>query len=425
MTYQLRPYQQEAVASGVAYLTDPRMRGRNGLIVAPTGSGKSLVIAGIVTQLPGPCIVFQPNKEILQQNAAKLESYGYQPALFSASVGRKEIGAITLATIGSVAKHAEQFRPFPYVLVDEAHFCNAKGGMYRDFLQVLDRSRVLGLTATPYRLASNSFGSILRFLTRTRPRIFRDVVHQTQIADLCRDGFLSRVEYREQPFRRDRLRLNSTGADYTDASVQTYFHEIGFEGQLQRTVEGLLAEGRRNVLVFTRFVEESQRLAAAIPGAATVSAETPDRERARVLEDFKAGRTRVVTNVGIVAIGLDFPGLETVVLARPTVSLALYYQQVGRGIRPCPGKDRCVVVDMVGVVEQFGRVEDLVLEATGKSGDLWAITSRGRPLTNCYFGERDGAGSGQRPDAPYALTPPGRRRSSSRSYWATRNRRSA
>jgi DNA repair protein RadD len=398
--YQLRSYQREAVDRGVAYLTNPALRGRNGIIVAPTGSGKSLIIAGIATALPGPCVVFQPTREILQQNAAKLAAYGYKPALYSASVGRKEIGTITLATIGSVVHHLEAFRQFPYVLIDECHLVNPKtieqadgskvGGMYREFLVGLEQARILGLTATPFRLASNSYGSILRFLTRTRPRIFRDVVHVTQVRELLDAGYLAPVEYRQRPvIKRERLRLNSTGADYTDASVQLAFREVGFESKLQREVESLLAAGRRNVLVFTRFVAEAEQLAKAIPGAAVVTGETPMRERARILEDFKAGRTKVCSNVSVLSVGFDFPELETVVLASPTVSLARYYQEVGRAIRPSPGKASALVVDLVGLVEQFGRVEDLVLEPGGKKGDLWVVRSKGRDLTNAYFGEPD------------------------------------
>lgn len=386
--FVLRPYQREAVGIGLAYLRNPKLRGRNGLIVMPTGSGKSLCIAGIATALDGPCIVFQPSKEILEQNAAKLTAYGYQPALFSASVGRKEIGEITLATIGSVVRRAETFRQFLYVLIDEAHLVCAKGGMYRDFLEVLDHARVLGLTATPFRLASNSWGSILRFLTRTRPRIFHDVVHVSQVGELAREGYLAPVEYRQvDVVKRERLRYNSTGADYTDASVQLHFREIGFEGRLQVEIERLVAEGRKHILVFTRFVAESERLAAALPGAAVVTAETPARERARILEDFRSGRIRVCANVGVLALGFDFPALDTVVLARPTVSLAVHYQQIGRAVRPHPGKPRALVVDLVGLVKQFGRVEDLVLRPSGKTGEQWVITSNGRALTNTYFGE--------------------------------------
>ena len=190
MKYVLRDYQARASDAGVAYLQNPRLKRRHGVIVQPTGSGKSLVIASIASRLDGPCVVFQPSREILDQNAAKLAAYGYRPALFSASKNRREIGDITLATIGSVMHYIEHFRQIPYIIVDECHLVSADGGMYQEFLSSLPSARVLGLTATPYRLASNSFGSQLRFITRSGPKIFRDVVYYTQGGGLLKQGDL-------------------------------------------------------------------------------------------------------------------------------------------------------------------------------------------------------------------------------------------
>lgn len=375
-------------------------------------SGKSLVIAGIATQLDAPCIVFQPSKEILEQNAEKLAGYGYRPAVFSASLGRREVGQITLATIGSVMRYPKAFKDVRYVLIDEAHVTNARGGMYDEFLESLPDARILGLTATPFRLASNSFGSQLRFLTRTRPRVFRDLVHVTQIQDLVRDGYWAPLRYLDQPaVDRARLKLNATGADYTDASVQAHLLEVGFVGKLQQAVEQQLDEGRRNVLVFTRFVHESERLAKAVPGTAVVTAETPAAERARILTDYRRGKIRVVTNVGVVALGFDYPELECVVLGRPSISLALYYQQVGRCVRPHRSKPYAQVVDLVGLTHLFGRVENLELRQVGAGADQWAMCSGSRQLTNVNFAERDDVGREAIAKAN------GRRK-----FWATRRR---
>jgi DNA repair protein RadD len=278
------------------------------------------------------------------------------------------------------------------VLIDECHLVNAKAGMYRDFLAAMPHARLIGLTATPYRLASNSFGSQLRFLTRTRPRVFDDVVQYTNLGPLFRAGFLAPLVYHDlKVIDETRLRLNSTGADYDNDSVQRHFSEIGFASRLHATVEHLLASGHRSVLVFTRFVEESRALAAQIAGAAVVTAETPAAERAAILQGFRSGRIPVVTNVGVLTVGFDYPELTTVVLARPTMSLALYYQMVGRAIRPHPTKPAAHVVDLVGLVARFGRLEHLHMQPSGKNGQQWVIVSQDKPLTNVYFGEPRGA----------------------------------
>ena len=410
-TFVLRDYQRAAVDAGLAYLTDEKLAGRHGIIVQPTGGGKSLVAANLVLALDGPCVVFQPSKEVLEQNAAKLASYGYRAAIFSASMGRREIGRITLATIGSVVRYPEAFRDMQYVLIDECHQAlSPKGGQYLDFLSALPDARICGLTATPFRLASNSLGSELRFLTRTRPRIFRDVVHVTQIQDLVRDGYWCPLTYEEVPVvPRERLRVNSTGADYTDASVQQVFAEVGFVGRLCDEVQRQLDAGRRHVLVFTRFVDEARKLAQAIPGAAYVTAETPPEERAQIIRDFRAGRIRVCANVAVLGLGFDFPELDCVIQGRPSISLSVHYQQIGRCVRPHPSKPMAHVVDLVGLVKQFGKVEDLVIRTGGFRGEQWTVCSGTRSLTNVYFAQRDDVD-------PKAVT----KAQKNRSYWAKR-----
>nr|DAQ35880.1 MAG TPA: Chromatin remodeling complex ATPase [Caudoviricetes sp.] len=151
MTYKLRDYQQQASDAAIRFFSDNTKK-RNAIEVLPTGAGKSLVIADIASRLEGHTLVFQPSKEILEQNYMKLCSYGVLDcSIYSASFGRKEISRVTFATIGSVKNHPELFQHFRNIIIDECHLVNPKEGMYKEFLTML-RCKVLGLTATPYRL---------------------------------------------------------------------------------------------------------------------------------------------------------------------------------------------------------------------------------------------------------------------------------
>lgn len=167
MSYVLRDYQQKASDAAVSFFNN-KAKKTNAIMVLPTGSGKSLIIADIAARLDGHTLVFQPSKEILEQNFKKLCSYGILDcSIYSASFGRKEISRITFATIGSVINHPDLFSHFQSIIIDECHLVNPKEGMYKKFLELL-KCKVLGLTATPYRLSSSQgFGSMLKFITRT------------------------------------------------------------------------------------------------------------------------------------------------------------------------------------------------------------------------------------------------------------------
>lgn len=385
--YSLRGYQGDAVREGLDFLLTPQ-RDVAGLIVAPTGSGKSLVIANIVKHLSGGCIVFQPSKEILEQNAAKLTDYGFPPAIYSASAGRKEVGQITLATIGSVASRPDLFSHVRYVIFDEAHLVNPKGGQLKTFTQMLGSGvRMLGLTATPFRLYTNSFGSMLRFLTRTRPNVFSKLVHATQIPDLVRHGYIAKPVYqRVTGFDVNAVEGNKSGSDYAEASLKRYYKRVGFDDRVVRTVRRAREVGRKRMLIFTSFVENAQNLADAVRGVEVLTGETPKAKREAILDGLRRGDVDAVANVGVAGTGLDIPQLDTVVLARPTRSLALYMQQLGRVVRPFPGLDKWVI-DMVDSLGMFGPMEQLRLVSGGKKGTNYEfIGASGKPLTNVSFG---------------------------------------
>lgn len=309
--YQLRPYQQAASNAAVDAFNN-KTKG-HGLIVLGTGTGKSLVIADIANRMDSDILILQPSKEILEQNFSKLVSYGYLfCSIYSASCGSKEISKVTFATIGSIYKKPEEFARFKFCIIDECDTVDPHGGMYFDFLKKVG-CKTIGLTATPYRLAVNSFGASLRFITRTRPRFFSEVLYYTQVADTMEQGY----------------------------EMVKMFPTV----------------------------------------SAIVTGQTPKAERERILQDFKSGKIRVVFNVNCLSVGFDYPELDTVVLARPTRSLRLYYQQVGRAIRPHKEKQSAWVIDLCGTYDRFGKVEDLHMRDLDGKGK-WVIESNGKQLTN-------------------------------------------
>lgn len=330
MTYTLRPYQQEASDAAVRFFSDKGSAKHNGILILPTGAGKSLVIADIASKIDEPLIVLQPSKEILEQNFAKLQSYGvWDCSIYSASLNRKEINRITFATIGSVMGHLDDFNVFHKIIIDECHLVNPREGQYKEFIEAVEGRQVIGLTATPYRLGQTidpktinskwkKYGSILKFLTRTRPRIFDQVLYHCQIKTLLEAGYLAKLRYFDMnALELDNVKLNSTGADYDELSLFKEFQRVGFYEYTLNIVKRVMrpkdGSVRHGILVFVRFVEDAERLADDLMGfCEVVSGSTPKKEREAILERFKSGETEVVANVGVLTC-LD---TETEILTR-------------------------------------------------------------------------------------------------------------
>lgn len=396
MKYQLREYQRQASNAAVAFFLETRSKD-NALIVAATGCGKSLIIADIAYRLDSDVLVFCPTREITLQNYAKMKSYEVECSMYSASVGQKEISKITFATIGSVKSCHELFSHFKYVIVDEAHYVNSEGGMYKDFFDNID-CKVLGLTATPYRLETEvemnwktrtitTASSSLIMLTDYYKAIFKDIIYNIDAGDLTRMGFLSKMKYYNIPPRgwdEEKLFKNTTGSDYSDSSVKFMQKKVNFIDYLVSVVRRLLnpknGVKRNGILVFTRFIDEAEALANSVEGGAFISGQMTKKNRVRILKEFEEGKIKVLANAGVLIVGYDRPDLDTVVLASPTLSLARYYQEIGRAIRLHPSKKEGWIVDVVGNFKRFGRVEELKLSKTEK--DTWCITSNGRQLTD-------------------------------------------
>lgn len=346
MKFELRTYQKATSDKAVAFFLNNDIK-HNGLIVIPTGGGKSWCIADIANRLNSDVLVFCPSREIVIQNHEKMQKICPNDcAIYSASIGKKQIAKITFATIGSAINHEELFSHFKYIIIDEAHLCNPKGGMYKKFLSHL-KCKVIGFTATCYRLESSchidritkkpkleTAKSWLQMLTDYKKPIFSEIIYNIQIDELLKQGYLAKVRYLDaKPKGWEQMKLfkNTSGADFTDKSVKHAYYSTRFSAHLADVVSRLLNNTktgikRNGILVFTRFVDEAMELALQIDGCAVVSGDTPKNEREEILRRFKDGEIKVVANAACLTTGFDFPALDTVVMARPTMSLSLYYQ---------------------------------------------------------------------------------------------------
>ena len=386
MPFEPRPYQTEAIDRGINFFHDRKCK-FNAFEILPTGSGKSVVIANVASGVEGKTVVFQPSKEILEQNFAKFTSYGYRAGIYSASAGMKYMDTITFATIGSVAKKHHLFEQFKNVIIDECHLVNPEDGMYKNFIHSLSGAKVLGLTATPYRLTAGFDGARLNFLNRTNPRIFNKCLYYVQNNTLFDQGHLAPLEYfRYNAIDRTMLTMNKSGTDFTDASMKAHYRKINMPAKTIEFANRILKK-RNNLLVFCALIEEAMQVAKGIPGAYVITGETDAVTRARLLAEFKSGKIRCMVNVGVLTTGFDFPALEAVLIARSTMSLSIYYQIIGRVMRFFKYLDGSIkkgwVIDLGGNYDFFGKIETMqIREDETHKLSIW---NNGRQLTNVPF----------------------------------------
>lgn len=372
--YKLRDYQEEASEIAVQHLTT---YGQPFILQAATGAGKSIIIADIASKMKGKGLVFQPSKELLEQNYEKFMSYepDFEVGVYSASMGSKNIGHVTYATIGSVYKNPDLFKDVEWVIIDECHLVNPANfdGMYTTFLKAIGCRAVCGLTATPYRMRQKWFKvagelhytTCLKMINRIQPYFFKKIVFKIETEELIERGYLCKIRYATSDVDLDELKVNSTGADYTTESMETYWNDKKLQ-KLAGIIKHIDERHQRN-LVFCSSIRQANRTKAILDSmdinSAVVTGKTPKAEREKLVAAFKNGSLRHLINVGVFTTGFDVPELDSIVLARPTMSLALYYQMIGRGVRKDPNNPNKIltVYDLAGCVERLGRVETIKL----------------------------------------------------------------
>lgn len=388
MNYILRDYQEECVKKGLEVLTSKKSCAS--IIVAPTSAGKALILGTIAKNLNELVVVLQPSKELLTQNYKHYTSYGLEASIYSASLGKKELDkGVVFGTIGSIIKDAEMLRQkgLRYVIIDECHRGSKKGSQLDKFLKKTGVKNILGLTATPVVLSNSINGSMLKMQNREYSNIFKSIAHVVQIQEMTSRGYWTPLEYKQVAMDLSNLTLNSIGTEFTSESVTKNYIENNLEKVIVDAVGELEKNNVKSILVFCPSVKEAQELQEKIKNSEVVYGDMKNIDRDRILSDFKQEKFNVLINCQMLQIGYDNPNLEAVIMATPTNSVALYYQILGRVVRIKEGKEKAQVIDLVGNVDRFGRIEDFTFEEQDYTKG-WAMFSGEKVLTNFPLGSK-------------------------------------
>lgn len=398
---KLRDYQQDMVDAGINYLTGKSRSG--GLLVAPCGSGKSLIIAGIANALKEPLLVLQPSKELLVQNTGKLIAMGGSPTIFSASCNKKELSSLTYATIKSVKKVTDELKSYgvKHVIIDEADMGippsnSGSPSEWEIFYNEMGFKKVLGLTASPVKMQQYSpmvgdAYSQLNMLNRIQGKTFSKILHVIQNKDVIDRGFWAPLKYETWEFDQGELRINSIGSEYTDESIKRYVTEHKINNLIcERVIK--LTESKKSILVFMDSVDNCNILCKYLNEkrgikSVVVDAKMASGARDKAVNGFKSGETQVALCYATLGVGFDHPALDCIVIGRPTFSIRVFYQYVGRLVRKDPDNPdkEGLVVDCCGNYGRFGRIEDLSVEDFAGYG--WGMFSNDRLVTGVPMGQ--------------------------------------
>lgn len=346
----LRPYQQQAIDR----VSELIARGvKAPLIVAPTGAGKTVLAAAIVAGNPDARILFlAPRRELIHQTCRKLDDVSVPYGVLLAGDKRTNLYArVQVASVDTLVSRVlrlqkVQLAPFDIVIVDEAHVGLTE--RRQALLNLWPDAKVIGLTATPTRSDGRALGVL-----------YDELVEVSSVKDLTDAGFLVPARYfsvSEPDLRRVRV----TAGDYNQGDLDRTMNQAPLIGNI---VEHWLEHAaQRRTVVFATSIAHSLALAQEFieqgVSAEHVDASTPQDAREAIFSRFASGRTQVLTNCTLASIGFDLPVLDCVVFARPTKSLGLYLQMLGRGLRPAPGKADCLVLDHAGNVHRHGFATD-------------------------------------------------------------------
>lgn len=351
---KLRDYQQDAVD---AVLRHFRASDDNAVLVLPTGAGKSLVIAELARLARFPILVLAHVKELVEQNQAKFTALGLSSGVYAAGLGRKENQhQVTFASVQSLSRNLEAFQGyFSLIIIDECHrVSDDKDSQYLKVIEHVGKRnpqlKVLGLTATPYRLDTGwiyqrHYHGYVR-AEQTAP--FVHCIYELPLRQLIKRGFLTPPQLVDAPAAR--YQWEGVPERYTEADLDAYLATCPrvTEAVCRHIIE--LADSRQGVMIFAASVAHALEISSYLPAAQTalITGATALVERDKLIHDFKQKQLKYLVNVAVLTTGFDAPHVDFIAILRRTESVSLYQQIVGRGLRLAPGKEDCLVVDYAG-----------------------------------------------------------------------------
>ncbi len=366
---QLRSYQQAAIDAIHWYLQNAT---GNPVVELPTGSGKSLIqaefIRGVLEAAPFQRFLCLTHvKELIAQNYAELMGiWPMAPAgIYAASLNQRDTREpIIFASIQSVHHRARELGQFDWIIIDECHLVpNSGSGIYRSFLSEMQRInpelRVIGLSATPYRLSGG-------LLVEGQDRLFTDLISARKtgaaVRNLIDAGHLATlVTPVDRLPRLDTTQISEASGEFNQSELV-----LAVEGQSQITelaCKEILKRGQRRKkwIIFASSMAHCEQIQALLDvPSMIVHGQLSRWERDAYIRQFRQGQLRALISINVLSTGFNVPEIDLLAMLRPTASASLYVQQAGRGMRSAPGKKNCLVLDFAGNIDRHGPVDNIL-----------------------------------------------------------------
>lgn len=339
---------QEVAIHGVAA---SYQRGkRRPLLVAPCAFGKTFCFSKIAygTSTKGKRVVILAHRqELLAQISVSLQAWGVQHGMLLGGMIGLPRSPVVVASVGTLVRRLKHFPAPDLIVVDECHHC-CIDSQYDKIIRHFPNAKVLGVTATPCRLDGRGLGEM-----------FDDIVMGPSVAELIALGRLTPPEV-YAPSTPDLIGVKRRAGDYVKSELEAVMDKPKITGHAVAHYRKL-AHGKR-AIAFCVSVKHAEDVAADFRAAgyraSHIEGRMDDGERRKIIDDFRTGRIDVLTSADLVSEGFDVPSVEVGILLRPTQSLSLYIQQVGRVLRLAPGKTKALIIDHAGNTLRHGFIDE-------------------------------------------------------------------